>query len=160
MTHFLFIFYLNNKTYHYTHAQAQAHNIYYTSFFFFFFLILKQSTLILCAVFCFFSFSLSGNKGLCGVPSLPTCPIFWENGRLSKNGKIAIGVSSTFLFCALLAVIYICCIRRRRNDYDFGLPSELICKYHVQTPLIFSLLFCLPPPSTNLRFCMKQAILI
>ncbi|CAK9327792.1 unnamed protein product [Citrullus colocynthis] len=70
--------------------------------------------------------SLSSNKGLCGVPSLPTCPIFWENGRLSKTGKIAIGVSSTFLFCALLAVIYICCIRRRRNDYDFGLPSELM----------------------------------
>ncbi|XP_022155199.1 receptor-like protein kinase At3g21340 [Momordica charantia] len=69
---------------------------------------------------------LSRNKGLCGVPSLPTCPIFWENGRLSKTGKIAIGVSSTFVFCVLLAVIYICCIRRRRNDYDFGLPSELM----------------------------------
>ncbi|XP_054809656.1 receptor-like protein 4 isoform X2 [Prosopis cineraria] len=30
---------------------------------------------------------LSGNKGLCGVPSLPACPIFWENGRLSSRGR-------------------------------------------------------------------------
>ncbi|KAA8532740.1 hypothetical protein F0562_032773 [Nyssa sinensis] len=36
---------------------------------------------------------LSGNKGLCGVPSLPDCPLFWENGGLSTGGKIAIGVA-------------------------------------------------------------------
>lgn len=84
------------------------------------------------------------------MPSLPTCPIFWENGRLSKNGKIGIGVSATFLFCALLAGIYICCIRRRRNDYDFGLPSELTCKYWVERS-IFSLVFYLIPPKANLH---------
>lgn len=115
----------------------------------------------------FFLRSLSSNKGLCGVPSLPTCPLFWEHGRLSKTGKIAIGVSSTFLFCALLAVIYICCIRRRRNDYDFGLPSELMCKYLVERPLVFSLVFYLPHPKlacicinyvTSLTFTWKQLL--
>ncbi|KAJ6910567.1 hypothetical protein NC652_021281 [Populus alba x Populus x berolinensis] len=34
-----------------------------------------------------------GNKGLCGVPSLPQCSLFWENGRLSTGGKIGIGLS-------------------------------------------------------------------
>ncbi|KAJ1385266.1 Malectin-like carbohydrate-binding domain [Sesbania bispinosa] len=67
---------------------------------------------------------LSGNKGLCGVPSLPTCPMFWENGRLSTQGKIAIGLSCLFVFCVILLLVYIY-IRRRRNDYDFALPHEL-----------------------------------
>ncbi|QCD90233.1 somatic embryogenesis receptor kinase 1 [Vigna unguiculata] len=67
---------------------------------------------------------LSGNKGLCGVPSLPSCPMFWKNGKLSTQGKIAIGVSCSFVFCAILLLVYIC-IRRRRNDYDFALPHEL-----------------------------------
>ncbi|GAV59154.1 LRR_1 domain-containing protein/Malectin_like domain-containing protein [Cephalotus follicularis] len=31
---------------------------------------------------------LSGNKGLCGVPSLPECPLFWGNGGLSTGGEI------------------------------------------------------------------------
>ncbi|KAK4260879.1 hypothetical protein QN277_003942 [Acacia crassicarpa] len=68
---------------------------------------------------------LYDNKGLCGVPSLPACPIFWENGRLSSRGKIAIGLSCLLVFCliVLLVLIY---IRKRRNDYDFGLPSELM----------------------------------
>ncbi|KAM7487596.1 hypothetical protein LguiB_025080 [Lonicera macranthoides] len=69
---------------------------------------------------------LSGNKGLCGVPSLPNCPMFWGNGGLSTRGKIAIGLSCLIVFCVLLLVIYICCIRRGRNDYDFGLPQELM----------------------------------
>ncbi|CAJ1932268.1 unnamed protein product [Sphenostylis stenocarpa] len=67
---------------------------------------------------------LSGNKGLCGVPSLPACPMFWENGKLSTQGKIAIGLSCSFVFCAVLLLVYIY-IRRRRNDYDFALPHEL-----------------------------------
>ncbi|KAK8615477.1 hypothetical protein V6N13_017064 [Hibiscus sabdariffa] len=69
---------------------------------------------------------LSGNKGLCGVPPLPDCAMFWENGHLSKGGKIAIGLSCFFFVAVLLLVIYIFCIRRGRNDYDFGLPSDLI----------------------------------
>jgi len=73
-------------------------------------------------------FSLSGNKGLCGVPSLPDCPMFWENGKLSTQGKIAIGLSCLFVFCVILLLVYIY-IRRRRNDYDFALPHELTCKY-------------------------------
>ncbi|CAL0315305.1 unnamed protein product [Lupinus luteus] len=67
---------------------------------------------------------LSGNKGLCGVPSLPECPMFWENGRLSIPGKIAIGLSSLFVFCVVVLLVFIY-IRRRRNDYDFALPHEL-----------------------------------
>lgn len=67
---------------------------------------------------------LSGNKGLCGVPSLPACPMFWKNGKLSTEGKIAIGVSSLFVFCLIVLLVYIY-IRRRRNDYDFALPHEL-----------------------------------
>ncbi|KAJ0669483.1 putative transferase [Helianthus annuus] len=68
---------------------------------------------------------LSGNKGLCGVPSLPDCPLFWKNGGLSNGGKIAIGISCGVVFL-LAAVITFICIRRRRNDYDFGLPQELM----------------------------------
>ncbi|XP_027359912.1 receptor-like protein 4 isoform X2 [Abrus precatorius] len=67
---------------------------------------------------------LSGNKGLCGVPSLPACPMFWENGKLSTQGKIAIGLSCLFVFCVILLLVYIY-IRRIRNDYDFALPHEL-----------------------------------
>ncbi|XP_061375110.1 receptor-like protein 4 [Gastrolobium bilobum] len=67
---------------------------------------------------------LSGNKGLCGVPSLPACPMFWENGRLSTQGKIAICLSCLFVFCVILLLVYIY-VRRRRNEYDFALPHEL-----------------------------------
>lgn len=76
-----------------------------------------------------FSYSLSGNKGLCGLPSLPECPLFWGTGGLSTGGKIAVGLASLFFLCVLLLVIYIFCIRRRNNDYDFGLPHDLMCKY-------------------------------
>ncbi|KAL5759209.1 hypothetical protein ACOSQ2_018047 [Xanthoceras sorbifolium] len=69
---------------------------------------------------------LSGNKGLCGVPSLPSCPLFWDKGGLSTGGKIAIALSCLVILCALLLVIYMCCIRRGRNDYDFGLPHDLM----------------------------------
>lgn len=85
---------------------------------------------------------LSGNKGLCGVPSLPDCPLFWRNGGLSTGGKIAIGISCLVIFCVLLLIVYICCIRRGRNDYDFGLPQELMSlaakrnRYHRQKSLM------------------------
>ncbi|XWS23279.1 hypothetical protein CRYUN_Cryun29cG0107800 [Craigia yunnanensis] len=69
---------------------------------------------------------LSGNKDLCGVPPLPDCPLFWENGRLSKGGKIAIGISCFLFVSVVLLVVYIFCIRRGKNDYDFGLPSDLM----------------------------------
>ncbi|KAK9276328.1 hypothetical protein L1049_005860 [Liquidambar formosana] len=71
---------------------------------------------------------LSDNKGLCGLAPLPECPLFWENGSLSRGGKIAIGLSSLFVFSVVVLVIYIFCIRRGRNDYDFGLPQDLMCK--------------------------------
>ena len=71
--------------------------------------------------------SLSGNKGLCGVPPLRDCPLFWGKDGLSTGGKVAIGLSCLFVFCMLLLAIHMC-IKRRRNDYDFGLPHELMCK--------------------------------
>ncbi|XP_050375061.1 receptor-like protein 4 [Argentina anserina] len=69
---------------------------------------------------------LYGNKGLCGVPSLPDCPLFWENGGLSVKGKIGIGISCGVILCLMLLVLYIIYVRRRRNDYDFGFPHDLI----------------------------------
>jgi hypothetical protein len=73
-------------------------------------------------------YSLSGNKGLCGVPSLPQCSLFWDNGRLSTGGKIAIGLSCLGFVC-LLVLGYLICIRRRRHDYEFAPPHDLMCKY-------------------------------
>ena len=79
--------------------------------------------------FQYFFCSLSGNKGLRGVPSLSECLLLWGSNGLSVGGKITIGVSSVVVFCILLFLIYICCIRRGHNDYDFGLPQELIGKF-------------------------------
>lgn len=74
--------------------------------------------------------SLSGNKGLCGVPSLPACPLLWENGGLSSGGKIAIGLLCLLAFALLMLLLYICCVRRRKHDYDFALPHELMCEFN------------------------------
>ncbi|KAI8527627.1 hypothetical protein RHMOL_Rhmol12G0090100 [Rhododendron molle] len=77
-----------------------------------------------------------GISSLCGVPSLPECPL------LSTGGKIAVGISSLVLFCILLLAVYICCIRRGRYDYDFGIPPELMAlsakrnRYHRQKTLM------------------------
>ncbi|CAL9180036.1 unnamed protein product [Musa hybrid cultivar] len=68
---------------------------------------------------------LSGNKGLCGVPTLPACPLFWDKRGLSTAGKIAIGLSCAFVVIVLL-LIYLFCIRRQNDDYDFEFPQDLI----------------------------------
>ncbi|GJN05856.1 hypothetical protein PR202_ga23525 [Eleusine coracana subsp. coracana] len=68
---------------------------------------------------------LSGNKGLCGVPTLPDCAVFWEKGGLNKTGKIALGVSSGFVLLVIFIVVYILCIRRGPYDYDFEFPQDL-----------------------------------
>ncbi|XP_020265245.1 putative leucine-rich repeat receptor-like serine/threonine-protein kinase At2g14440, partial [Asparagus officinalis] len=68
---------------------------------------------------------LSGNKGLCGVPTLPPCPFFWSKG-LSTGVKIAIGLACAVVLALIVLLIYIVCIRRGKNDYDFGLPQDLI----------------------------------
>lgn len=73
--------------------------------------------------------SLSGNKGLCGVPTLPECALFWEKGGLNKTGKIALGASFGFVLLVILIVVYILCIRRGPYDYDFEFPQDLTCKY-------------------------------
>lgn len=74
--------------------------------------------------------NLSGNQGLCGVPSLPDCPYFWEKRGLSVGAKIGLGISAALLVIMLLSVLYWCFIRRHRNDYDFGLglPHDLISR--------------------------------
>lgn len=77
----------------------------------------------------FFFTSLSGNKGLCGVPSLPACPFFWEKGNLSTGGKVAIGLACGVFLIVLLLLIYILCIRRGRHDYDFAPTQDLTCKF-------------------------------
>ncbi|KAK3160305.1 hypothetical protein QOZ80_1BG0057750 [Eleusine coracana subsp. coracana] len=68
---------------------------------------------------------LSGNKGLCGMPTLPDCAVFWEKGGLNKTGKIALGVSSGFVLLVIFIVVYILCIRRGPYDYDFEFPQDL-----------------------------------
>ncbi|XP_015076584.1 receptor-like protein 4 [Solanum pennellii] len=68
---------------------------------------------------------LSGNKGLCGGPTLPDCPLFWSKNGLSTAGKVAIGISCLVFICVVLLVAYIC-YKRRQNDYDFGLPHEMM----------------------------------
>jgi hypothetical protein len=98
------------------------------------------------AYFCFsfgllqnmhFSGSLSGNKGLCGVPTFPDCAVFWEKGGLNKIGKIALGVSLGFVLLVILIVVYILCIRRGPYDYDFEFPQDLTCKYiSINPPLL------------------------
>ncbi|KAL3831001.1 hypothetical protein ACJIZ3_019803 [Penstemon smallii] len=88
------------------------------------------------------SIDLSGNKGLCGVPSLPDCPLFWGKHGLSTGGKVGIGLSCLVIFSALVLGIYYCVVRRRQNDYDFGLPHELTSlaakrnRYHRQKSLM------------------------
>ncbi|XP_047981604.1 receptor-like protein 4 [Salvia hispanica] len=68
---------------------------------------------------------LSNNKGLCGVPSLPKCPLFWGKSGLSTGGKIAIGLSCLLIVSLVVLGSYYFCIWRRRSHYDFGLPHEL-----------------------------------
>ncbi|CAN6451876.1 unnamed protein product [Victoria cruziana] len=71
---------------------------------------------------------LSSNKGLCGVPTLPDCPFSWSRSNLSSGAKVAIILASiTFVFLLGL-LIYVVFIRKGRNDYDFGLPQDLVCK--------------------------------
>ncbi|CAN1823995.1 Receptor-like protein 4, partial [Linum perenne] len=71
------------------------------------------------------SINLSGNKGLCGVPSLPDCSLLWDNGHLSKGGIIGIAISSVLVFLVILFVVYICCFRRGRHEYDFAPAHDL-----------------------------------
>ena len=56
---------------------------------------------------------------------MPDCPLFWNKEGLSIAGKAAIGISCLVFVCLVLFVAYIC-YKRRQNDYDFGLPHELM----------------------------------
>lgn len=81
--------------------------------------------------------SLSSNKGLCGVPTLPACPFFWSKGGLSDWAKIGIGIACLVLLLLLVLFTYMVCIRRGRHDYDFALPQDLICKWTHRPKFIF-----------------------
>ncbi|XP_060214899.1 receptor-like protein 4 [Lycium barbarum] len=84
---------------------------------------------------------LSGNKGLCGGPTLPDCPLFWSKNGLSTAGKVAIGISCLVFTSVVLLVAYIC-YKKRQNDYDFALPHEMMSlaakrnRYHRQKSLM------------------------
>ncbi|KAF9593142.1 hypothetical protein IFM89_020352 [Coptis chinensis] len=84
---------------------------------------------------------LSGNKGLCGVPSLPACPIFWRSGGLSTAGKVLIALSCLIILSIILVTIYIC-IKRGRSHYEFAPPQDLISiaakrnRYHRQKSMM------------------------
>lgn len=62
--------------------------------------------------------------------------MFWEHGGLSTRGKIAIVFSCLFVFCVVLLLVYIY-IRKKRNDYDFGLPHEIMGEYNLNEILFF-----------------------
>lgn len=86
-----------------------------------------------CILFLFLScggvivcFSLSGNKALCGLHPLPSCSMLWDDGGISSGGRVAIVLSSVVGFTMLLLLMYVCYIRRRRNDYGFGFPQDLM----------------------------------
>ncbi|KAH9312737.1 hypothetical protein KI387_027772, partial [Taxus chinensis] len=74
--------------------------------------------------------NLTGNLALCGVPSLPDCPYFWEKDGLSVGAKIGIALSAVLLVIMLISILYICFMRKRDKDYDFGLglPHDLILR--------------------------------
>ncbi|XP_002991178.2 receptor-like protein 4 [Selaginella moellendorffii] len=69
-------------------------------------------------------FNISSNDDLCGVPALPDCP-FWQRQELSTPAKIGIALTALAGAAALSTLIYIFVIRRRRDDYNFGLPHQL-----------------------------------
>ncbi|OAE31305.1 hypothetical protein AXG93_1962s1620 [Marchantia polymorpha subsp. ruderalis] len=74
--------------------------------------------------------NLSQNQGLCGVPSLPTCPHFWEDSGLSAGAKAGIVLAS--LVGAAVFLFLVCfCIRKRNSedDYNFGLPHQLAMRH-------------------------------
>ncbi|KAJ4818204.1 Leucine-rich repeat protein kinase family protein [Rhynchospora pubera] len=67
---------------------------------------------------------LSGNKGLCGVPTLPACPMFWDKKGLNTTGKIALAASFAFVLFAAALVGFVIYVKRRENDYDFDFPQD------------------------------------
>ncbi|KAL5726025.1 hypothetical protein ACHQM5_009098 [Ranunculus cassubicifolius] len=84
---------------------------------------------------------LSGNNGLCGVPSLPACPMFWRNGGLSTAAKVSIGVSCFAILGIILLMVCIC-VKRRRHAYDFAPQQDLMVsakrnRYHRQKSMMF-----------------------
>lgn len=67
---------------------------------------------------------LSGNKGLCGVPSLPSCSLIGKTGKLSRGLKLTIGFSCAvaLLFVIVLAFRFSC--KTRTTGYDCVVSQE------------------------------------
>ncbi|XP_020097400.1 putative leucine-rich repeat receptor-like serine/threonine-protein kinase At2g14440 isoform X2 [Ananas comosus] len=65
-----------------------------------------------------------------------------HGGVIDLSGKIAIGVSCGVVLIVVLLVIYIVCIRRGPNDYDFDFPQDFTSiaakrnRYHRQKSLM------------------------
>ena len=72
--------------------------------------------------------NLSSNAGLCGVPSMPSCPTSWK-GDLLEGGKIGIVLVTLVAAIVVVGVVYAFVKRRRsREDYNFNLPHQLAGK--------------------------------
>ena len=72
--------------------------------------------------------NLSSNAGLCGVPSMPSCPTSWK-GDLLEGGKIGIVLVTLVVAIVVVGVVYAFVKRRRsREDYNFNLPHQLAGK--------------------------------
>ena len=72
--------------------------------------------------------NLSSNAGLCGVPSMPSCPTSWK-GDLLEGGKIGIVLVALVAAIIVVGVVYAFVKRRQsREDYNFNLPHQLAGK--------------------------------
>lgn len=72
--------------------------------------------------------NLSSNAGLCGVPSMPSCPTSWK-GDLLEGGKIGIVLVALVAAIVVVGVVYALVKRRQsREDYNFNLPHQLAGK--------------------------------
>ena len=72
--------------------------------------------------------NLSSNAGLCGVPSMPSCPTSWK-GDLLEGGKIGIVLVALVAAIVVVGVVYAFVKRRQsREDYNFNLPHQLAGK--------------------------------
>ena len=83
--------------------------------------------------------NLSSNAGLCGVPSMPSCPTSWK-GDLLEGGKIGIVLVALVAAIVVVGVVYAFVKRRQsREDYNFNLPHQLAGKPQISTPKFMSM---------------------
>ncbi|KAJ7541552.1 hypothetical protein O6H91_10G064700 [Diphasiastrum complanatum] len=69
--------------------------------------------------------NISSNTNLCGVPSLPLCPYLAGKPSLSDGAKVGVAIAVLAGAALVVVLLYIYISRRRKDDYNFGLPHEL-----------------------------------